>query len=58
MTCSTAKTDVLNMQAVIAEIAKDKTVRVRRMNQFQVKKLECSIHKWESLSFDSYKMLL
>ena len=53
MTSSAAKTDVLNKPAVTAEIAKDKTVRVRRMNQFQVKKLERSIHKWESLSFDS-----
>jgi hypothetical protein len=31
MTCSSAKTDVLNKPAVTAEIANDKTVRVWRM---------------------------
>jgi hypothetical protein len=36
MTCSAAKTDVLNKPAVTEKIANDKTVRVRRMNQFQV----------------------
>jgi hypothetical protein len=45
MTCSLAKTDVLNKPAVTAEIANDKTVRVRRMKRLQVRKLGRSVHQ-------------
>jgi hypothetical protein len=45
MTCSLANADVLNKPALSAEIANDKTVRVRRMKRLQVEKLETSVHQ-------------
>jgi hypothetical protein len=37
--------EALYKPAEMAEIAKDKTVRVRRMKRLQVRKLECSVHQ-------------
>jgi hypothetical protein len=45
MTCSSAKAEVLNNAAEMAEAARDKTVSVRRMKRLQVKKLGASIHQ-------------
>ena len=45
MTCSLATAEVLNKPAEMAETAKDKTVRVRRMKRLQVKSLDASVHQ-------------
>jgi hypothetical protein len=45
MTCSSANAEALNKPADTAEMAKDKTVRVRRMWRLQVEKLGMSVHQ-------------
>jgi hypothetical protein len=58
MTGSSAKTAVLSKPAAALKNAKDKTVRVPRMQRFQVKSLDAVYIKCESLSFDMDQMSL
>jgi hypothetical protein len=59
MTCSLANADVLNRAAEMAEAARDKTVRVRRIrSDSKLKSLAQVYIKCESLSFDPGQMPL